>query len=116
MDPFEQIAKANDKAGQGKETEQEKKKPEEKDERGTGYLIDPRCKLDGAKPEARSTKHLYLRLDSLENEIRAWVDSSKGQWDTNCIGITESWLGTKDAPKLEPRSITRDLKWGVPRK
>ncbi|KAH8159942.1 hypothetical protein CIB48_g8303 [Xylaria polymorpha] len=102
MDPFEQIAKANDKAGQGKETEQEKKKPEEKDERGTGYLIDPRCKLDGAKPEARSTKHLYLRLDSLENEIRAWVDSSKGQWDTNCIGITESWLGTKDAPKLEP--------------
>ncbi|KAI8947374.1 methionyl-tRNA synthetase-like protein [Xylaria longipes] len=112
LDPFEQIVKVNDTAGQElKETDQETKgAAQQRAPKGTGYLINPRCKLDGATPEARSTNHLYLRLDSLQEEIDKWVNSSKSQWSGTCVQITETWLKMK----LEPRSITRDLKWGVP--
>ena len=37
--------------------------------KATGWLLNPRCKLDGATPEKRRTKHLYLRLDSLNDSI-----------------------------------------------
>lgn len=75
-------------------------------------LINPRCKLDGATPVRRQTKHIHLLLDKLQPEIEKWVHSAKekGDWPKNSRVITESWLreGLKD------RGITRDLKWGVP--
>jgi hypothetical protein len=81
-------------------------------EKATGYLIKPRCKVDGTTPERRKTKHLYIRLDALRDQIVEWfkVASKKGGWSTNAIGITEAWI----EKGLKPRGITRDLKWGVP--
>ncbi|KAJ2990030.1 hypothetical protein NUW58_g3164 [Xylaria curta] len=93
LDPLQPAGEANDVAGQ--------------ETKGTGYLINPRCKLDGTTPEARTTKHLYLRLDRLADDIKQWFDLTKEQWSSNCIAITQSWL----AQGLESRSITRDLKW-----
>ncbi|KAJ5370167.1 Methionine--tRNA ligase cytoplasmic [Penicillium cataractarum] len=75
-------------------------------------LINPRCKLDGATPVRRETKHIHLLLDKLQPEVEKWSTEaiSKGEWPKNSKVITESWLkeGLKD------RGITRDLKWGVP--
>jgi len=75
-------------------------------------LIKPRCKLDGATPVRRETKHVHLLLDKLQPEVEKWSAESisKGDWPKNSRVITESWLkeGLKD------RGITRDLKWGVP--
>ncbi|KAI2831121.1 hypothetical protein CBS133816_2957 [Aspergillus niger] len=75
-------------------------------------LINPRCKLDGATPVRRSTKHIHLLLDKLQPQIEEWSKNAieKGDWPKNSRVITESWLkeGLKD------RGITRDLKWGVP--
>lgn len=75
-------------------------------------LVKPHCKLDGATPMRRETKHYHLLLDKLQPEIESWVKQSieKGSWPKNSRVITESWLkeGLKD------RGITRDLKWGVP--
>ncbi|KAI9815004.1 MAG: putative methionine--tRNA ligase, cytoplasmic protein rar1 [Pycnora praestabilis] len=75
-------------------------------------LINPRCKIDGAQPVPRDTKHIHLRLDKLQPAVEAWsIESSeKGAWSKNGRIITESWLkeGLKD------RGITRDLKWGTP--
>ncbi|GAB1320341.1 hypothetical protein MFIFM68171_10551 [Madurella fahalii] len=78
--------------------------------KATGWLINPRCKLDGTTPERRQTKHLYLRLDALQDEIKAWLASAEKGWSANCVSITHSWLDQG----LKPRGITRDLKWGVP--
>ncbi|KAL2127375.1 hypothetical protein VTI74DRAFT_10834 [Chaetomium olivicolor] len=78
--------------------------------KATGWLIDPRCKLDGTTPERRQTKHLYLRLDALQDDIKAWLESAEKGWSANCVSITHSWLDQG----LKPRGITRDLKWGVP--
>ncbi|KAF1975945.1 methionyl-tRNA synthetase [Bimuria novae-zelandiae CBS 107.79] len=74
-------------------------------------LINPRCKLDGATPVPRETKHIYLLLDKLQPLEEKWFEkaSKEGNWSSNCIQITSSWL--KEG--LKPRGITRDLKWGT---
>lgn len=75
-------------------------------------LINPKCKVDGAKPEVRQTKHTYLKLDVLQPKIEEWVNGSieKGGWSRNAAIITRDWLGKG----LHERGITRDLAWGVP--
>ena len=78
--------------------------------KATGWLLNPRCKLDGAKPERRKTKHLFLRLDTLSGDIVSWFDTIKSGFSANAISITQSWIDKG----LQPRAITRDLRWGVP--
>ncbi|KAG5956036.1 putative methionine--tRNA ligase, cytoplasmic protein rar1 [Claviceps arundinis] len=75
-------------------------------------LIKPRCKVDGAQPVPRDTKHIFLKLNELQPSIEEWFEDAhkKYGWPANGTAITKSWL-TKG---LEGRSITRDLKWGVP--
>jgi len=75
-------------------------------------LIKPRCKIDNATPEKKTSNHIFLRLDKLETETREWFEKSaeKGAWSKNAINITKSWFNEG----LQPRCITRDLKWGTP--
>lgn len=75
-------------------------------------LIDPHCKLDHEKPEVRETTHIYFSLDKLQPTIESWFKkaSVEGKWPVNSVSITENWL--KEG--LQPRCITRDLKWGTP--
>ncbi|KAJ4323921.1 putative methionine--tRNA ligase, cytoplasmic protein rar1 [Neodidymelliopsis sp. IMI 364377] len=82
-----------------------------------GHLLDPlelknpRCKLDGATPVPRETKHVYLCLDKLQPLEEEWFkkSSTEGNWSSNGVQITASWL--KEG--LRARGITRDLKWGT---
>ncbi|OBT73308.1 hypothetical protein VF21_08450 [Pseudogymnoascus sp. 05NY08] len=80
------------------------------DAKATGWLINPRCKRDGPKPEKRETKHLFLRLDSLSDKIVAWFEDASKGWTVNATTITQSWIDKG----LHPRAITQDLSWGVP--
>ncbi|KAI6784163.1 methionyl-tRNA synthetase [Emericellopsis cladophorae] len=73
-------------------------------------LINPRCKVDNATPVPRDTKHLFLSLDKLQPEVEAWFEKMHEKWSANGVAITKAWLKRG----LEGRSITRDLKWGVP--
>ncbi|CAJ2502734.1 Uu.00g101280.m01.CDS01 [Anthostomella pinea] len=75
-------------------------------------LINPRCKIDNSTPVPRETTHVFLLLDKLQPDIQKWFEKSSkvGGWPLNGVSITNSWL----TRGLEGRSITRDLKWGVP--
>ncbi|KXS18387.1 methionyl-tRNA synthetase [Gonapodya prolifera JEL478] len=75
-------------------------------------LLKPRCKLDGATPILKETKHQFLDLPKLESWNLEWAErvTEEGKWSPNGKTITLSWL----KKGLEPRCITRDLKWGVP--
>ncbi|RLV93484.1 Methionine--tRNA ligase cytoplasmic [Spathaspora sp. JA1] len=75
-------------------------------------LIDPRCKVDGSSPIVKESTHIYLKLNELEEPLSKWVSESevKGNWSKNSRTITNSWL----KQGLEPRCITRDLRWGTP--
>lgn len=74
-------------------------------------LKNPRCKLDGAAPTTKETKHAFLLLDKLQERVEEWSEKSgeAGGWSSNGRHITRSWL--KEG--LKPRAITRDLKWGT---
>lgn len=74
-------------------------------------LKDPRSTLSGAKPVLRKTKNWFLPLDKLQPKIEKYIDSHK-DWKVNVYGQCKSWLDTGDG--LQPRSMTRDLDWGVP--
>eukprot|EP00928_Gymnodinium_smaydae_P044492 TRINITY_DN29678_c0_g1_i2.p1 TRINITY_DN29678_c0_g1~~TRINITY_DN29678_c0_g1_i2.p1 ORF type:complete len:684 (-),score=101.79 TRINITY_DN29678_c0_g1_i2:74-2059(-) len=76
-------------------------------------LKDPRCKFTGTTPVVRTSNHLYLDLPSLEERLREFVQRSSGLggWSSNARSVTKDWL---DTVGLQPRCITRDLKWGVP--
>ncbi len=73
-------------------------------------LINPHSAISGStKLEVRESKHLFLRLSKLSDEIRAWLDTKK-DWPKIVTGIGYKWLDEG----LSDRCITRDLSWGVP--
>lgn len=75
-------------------------------------LIDPRCKVCGTPPSKQATTHLFLELDRLQADLTSWFDRAKveGHWPNNALTTTRGWLERG----LQPRAITRDLKWGIP--
>lgn len=93
------------------EPDKDSSAPAEDDaQKATGWLINPKCKVDGSTPEKRRTRHLFLRLDALKDEIVSWLKETETGWSSNCVSITHSWIDKG----LKPRGISRDLKWGVP--
>jgi methionyl-tRNA synthetase len=71
-------------------------------------ILAPRCKVCGSVPIVRATAHWYLDLPKLRDEhVGAWFASKS--WKPNVKAFVEAQL--KD---LQPRPITRDMKWGVP--
>jgi len=73
-------------------------------------LIEPYSAVSGSKNlEVRDTKHLQLKQTVMEERIRAWVDAADG-WPGFAKSIAYKWLDEG----LRDRTITRDLKWGVP--
>ena len=74
-------------------------------------LINPRSTVSGNTPVLRSTKHWYFPLDKFESWLKEWlIEGHKSDWKINVYGQCKSWIDQG----LQPRSITRDLDWGVP--
>lgn len=74
-------------------------------------LINPRSTVSGNTPILKPTRHWYFPLDKYETWLREWViDGHKDDWKVNVYGQCKSWIDQG----LQPRSITRDLDWGVP--
>lgn len=82
-------------------------------------LINPLSTLSGNKPELKSTKHWYFKLDKHEAWLREWIKDGTIEgivhheaktWKKHVVGQCLSWLDGG----LKPRSITRDLDWGIP--
>lgn len=81
-------------------------------------LINPISTLSGKTPTLRETRHWFLPLNKEEKWLKEWVNEGKLEgephhnpklWKKNVMGQVNSWLNAG----LHPRSITRDLDWGV---
>lgn len=70
-------------------------------------LIHPKSVLSHNSPVLRKTKHLYLPLDRYEKFLINWIMEKRVK--INVYGQVKSWINNG----LHPRSITRDLDWGV---
>jgi methionyl-tRNA synthetase len=72
-------------------------------------LINPISTLSGKPPILKATKHWYLPLDKYQPWLEKWIDTKEGEWKVNVFGQCKSWLKSG----LQPRSMTRDLDWGI---
>ena len=47
--------------------------------------------------------------------LESWYDEASKKWSNNARVIAKSWIkATGEDKALQPRCITRDLKWGTP--
>lgn len=72
-------------------------------------LINPISTLSGKPPVLKPTKHWYLPLDKYQPWLEKWIDTKETEWKVNVFGQCKSWLKSG----LQPRSMTRDLDWGI---
>ena len=74
-------------------------------------LLDPRSVLSGSPPEKRETNNWFLPMDELQEHpvFQSYTQRIAG-WKSNVKGQFQSWI----QQGLQPRSMTRDLDWGVP--
>lgn len=74
-------------------------------------LINPRSTISGSTNlEVRETKHLFLNLPKIEEKLVEWLKTKEAFWPDVAYSIAKKWV--KEG--LQPRCITRDLKWGFP--
>ncbi|HUI01567.1 MAG TPA: methionine--tRNA ligase [Nitrososphaerales archaeon] len=72
-------------------------------------LINPKCKIDGSDPVFRDSDNLFLELEKLQSNLEEWI-TSQTHWRKQVSSLALGWIHEG----LKKRSITRDLKWGVP--
>ena len=72
-------------------------------------LIRPRCKVDGSTPVFRDSRQLFLELGKVQGRLESWINSRR-TWKSQVTSLAKGWI--KEG--LKKRSITRDLRWGVP--
>ena len=73
-------------------------------------LINPVNKLTGNKLVKRPTSHWYLPLNDYQQWLEKWILEEHKEWRPNVYGQCKSWLDNG----LKPRTVTRDLDWGIP--
>ena len=72
-------------------------------------LINARSTISGSNNlEVRETKHLFLNLPKIEDKLVEWLKTKEAFWPDVAYSIAKKWV--KEG--LQPRCITRDLKWG----
>jgi methionyl-tRNA synthetase len=74
-------------------------------------LINPRAKTGDGALELRDTEHFYLDLSKLEPEVKKFLQARSGHMRDTVLGES---LRKIESEGLKPRSITRDLDWGIP--
>jgi methionyl-tRNA synthetase len=74
-------------------------------------LINPRAKTGDGALELRDTEHFYLDLSKLEPDVKAFLRERAPHMRDTVLGES---LGKIESEGLKPRSITRDLDWGIP--
>lgn len=82
-------------------------------------LLDPISTLSGTAPVLKPTTHWHFRIDQHQDWLKEWLQQGTvdgvglhdpAQWRSHVTGQCSAWL----EQGLEPRSITRDLEWGIP--
>lgn len=69
-------------------------------------LKKPRSKLSNAPLVLKKTKHWFLLLDKFKDQLHRWLGEKN--WKPNVVNFVKGYVD-----ELRPRSITRDLNWGI---
>lgn len=71
-------------------------------------LLEPVCAICSNPVVFKSSKHLYIAISSLENELRDLADNAVW-WRRNAVSFTNRYIDEG----LRDRALTRDLEWGI---
>lgn len=71
-------------------------------------LLEPKCSVCGKVINFRETKHLFIAISKLANELTAFLNAHPG-WRKNAVAFTKRYIDEG----LRDRAITRDLDWGI---
>ncbi len=81
-------------------------------------LINPTSTISGNSPILKETTHWFLPMNDHEKWLKEWIETGKlegeqqhdpATWRKQVLGQCKSWIDNG----LLPRSITRDLDWGI---
>lgn len=73
-------------------------------------LINPTCKVCGKTPSIKETKHMFFKLNEVQDKLDAWLETKKEVFAPHVYAEAKRWI--KEG--LRPRAITRDVSWGIP--
>lgn len=73
-------------------------------------LIEPYSTLSDTNPILKETEHFYLDLKKLEKPLSDWINLSSKNWRKWVREFSKGWI----REGLEPREVTRDMKFGIP--
>lgn len=71
-------------------------------------LVQPICAVCERPVSLKNSKHLYIAITELRDELKALVDNHP-QWRKNAIAFTNKYINDG----LRDRALTRDLEWGI---
>jgi len=71
-------------------------------------LLQAQCSICGETPEFRPTRHLYLAITRMKDELERYVESH-AHWRKNAYEMSKRYI----REGLCDRSLTRDLDWGI---
>ncbi len=71
-------------------------------------LKNPRSKLTGDPLVFKETNHWFLHYERLKEPLLKWIARKTG-WKDNVLNFARDYI-----ENLKPKSITRDLNWGIP--
>lgn len=70
-------------------------------------LKNPKSKISGSSLVLKETEHYFFRLDHFKKPLKNWIE--KNNWRPQVVNMAMQYI-----EGARPRSITRDLKWGIP--
>lgn len=71
-------------------------------------LLEPFCAICKNPISFKKSKHLYISITKLHNELKALVNNHPN-WRKNAIAFTNRYIDEG----LRDRALTRDLEWGI---
>jgi len=71
-------------------------------------LLEPQCSICKNTPEFRPTRHLFIAISKLENELVNFLNA-RPHWRKNATAFTQRYI----SEGLRDRAVTRGIDWGV---
>jgi methionyl-tRNA synthetase len=71
-------------------------------------LLEPLCSVCKSTPDFRPTRHLFLAISKLENELTNFL-KSRPHWRKNATAFTKRYIDEG----LRDRAVTRGIDWGI---
>ena len=58
-------------------------------------LVSPKCSICGETPAFKDTKHLFITISKLEDELKSFINAHPN-WRKNAVAFSNRYISTRD--------------------